>query len=64
MEETKDGVKKSIGMAVCYIAYRELTNMLSQDVADVCARQVIRGNSVVMLEALERIGGDDRGGHR
>lgn len=22
--------------------------------------QVIRGNSVVMLEALERIGGDDR----
>ena len=23
---------------------------------------VIRGNSVVMLEALERIGGDDRGG--
>lgn len=22
---------------------------------------VIRGNSVVMLEALERIGGDDRG---
>jgi hypothetical protein len=23
-------------------------------------RQVIRGNSVVMLEALERIGGDDR----
>lgn len=24
------------------------------------ATQVIRGNSVVMLEALERIGGDDR----
>lgn len=24
--------------------------------------QVIRGNSVVMLEALERIGGDDRRG--
>lgn len=23
---------------------------------------VIRGNSVVMLEALERVGGDDRGG--
>jgi small nuclear ribonucleoprotein G len=23
---------------------------------------VIRGNSVVMLEALERIGGDERGG--
>jgi hypothetical protein len=26
--------------------------------------QVIRGNSVVMLEALERIGGDDRRGDR
>lgn len=26
--------------------------------------QVIRGNSVVMLEALERIGGGDRGGDR
>lgn len=25
---------------------------------------VIRGNSVVMLEALERIGGDDRRGDR
>ncbi|OJD32836.1 small nuclear ribonucleoprotein g [Diplodia corticola] len=25
---------------------------------------VIRGNSVVMLEALERIGGDDRQHHR
>ncbi|KAK5120347.1 Serine/threonine-protein kinase smg1 [Meristemomyces frigidus] len=25
---------------------------------------VIRGNSVVMMEALDRIGGDDRGGHR
>lgn len=24
--------------------------------------QVIRGNSVLMLEALERIGGDERGG--
>lgn len=27
-------------------------------------QQVIRGNSVVMLEALERIGGDDRRGDR
>ena len=25
---------------------------------------VIRGNSVVMMEALDRIGGDDRGGNR
>ncbi|EOD48742.1 small nuclear ribonucleoprotein g [Neofusicoccum parvum] len=28
-----------------------------------CVFQVIRGNSVVMLEALERIGGDDRHHH-
>ncbi|WKT39793.1 LSM domain, eukaryotic/archaea-type [Fusarium oxysporum f. sp. vasinfectum] len=31
---------------------------------DVFLNIVIRGNSVVMLEALERIGGDDRRGDR
>jgi hypothetical protein len=32
--------------------------------ANITFLQVIRGNSVVMLEALERIGGDDRRQHR
>ena len=33
-----------------------------RQITDETCAQVIRGNSVVMLEALERIGGDDRRG--
>jgi len=42
--------------------YVEFTVWVYSDALSNPGSQVIRGNSVVMLEALERIGGDDRRG--
>ncbi|KAI9779991.1 MAG: hypothetical protein M1835_004596 [Candelina submexicana] len=50
VEEKAGGEKVRIGMV-----FYEWTSVLMLFIA-----QVIRGNSVVMLEALERIGGGDR----
>lgn len=57
MEEKEGGEKIKLGMVVGFqsSAPASCNNMLTW-----AAIQVIRGNSVVMLEALERIGGDDR----
>lgn len=61
VEEKDGGEKVKIGMVVCppslVISYfRRMCHPLTS--------QVIRGNSIVMLEALERIGGDDRRQHQ
>jgi small nuclear ribonucleoprotein G len=60
VEEKDGGEKVRLGMVVCYISesrhcYVEMLILING--------KVIRGNSVVMLEALERIGGgrEDRG---
>lgn len=58
VEEKAGGEKARIGMVVCFPSTP--SHCHGTDRWD--AVQVIRGNSVVMLEALERIGGDrDRG---
>ncbi|OTA08188.1 hypothetical protein A9Z42_0091330 [Trichoderma parareesei] len=49
VEEKDGGEKIRLGMVET-----------SSRLLEVNGKQVIRGNSVVMLEALERIGGDDR----
>lgn len=54
VEEKPGGEKVRLGMVVSHL----ICYMRRAD-TDTCF-QVIRGNSVVMLEALERIGGDDR----
>ncbi len=55
--EDKDGGEKvKLGMVVCSVA---LSACLVPSILTPWP-QVIRGNSVVMLEALERIGGDGR----
>lgn len=56
VEEKDGGEKVKIGMVVG----RRSRPAIDTDEAEISA-QVIRGNSVVMMEALERIGGDDRG---
>lgn len=48
-EEKAGGEKVAIGMIVSTPRYVQFSNPANQDY------QVIRGNSVVMLEALERI---------
>ena len=53
VEEKDGGEKVRLGMVVCSL---KLSTMLVTP--GLIATQVIRGNSVVMLEALERIGGD------
>lgn len=57
LEEKADGGKLRLGMVVRERLRSTHGVMIS---ADELLTQVIRGNSVVMLEALERIGGDDR----
>jgi small nuclear ribonucleoprotein G len=50
IEECKDGTRNAIGMVVStiiYIGYHSNTNLLHP--------QVIRGNSIIMVEALDRI---------
>ena len=51
VEEKAGGERQRLGMVVCY----SFTSCASNTNI---STQVIRGNSVVMLEALERIGGD------
>jgi len=57
VEEKDGGEKVRLGMVVSYKA------LFSSGMVKLICSQVIRGNSVVMLEALERIGGgrEDRG---
>lgn len=57
MEEKDGGEKVKLGMVVSWWISQE------SKLQKLMAIQVIRGNSVVMLEALERIGGgrEDRG---
>jgi small nuclear ribonucleoprotein G len=53
LELCKDGKKNEIGMVV-----RELTNLkllLDHSELEIYSLQVIRGNSIIMVEALERI---------
>jgi small nuclear ribonucleoprotein G len=57
VEEKDNGEKVRLGMVVCF---PDLQSLGKQELTRL---QVIRGNSVVMLEALERIGGDDRQHH-
>jgi small nuclear ribonucleoprotein G len=54
VEEKDGGEKVRLGMVVCIVPSAILATSTDS------FAQVIRGNSVVMLEALERIGGDDR----
>jgi hypothetical protein len=78
VEEKANGEKARMGMVVCLIllplsnhtttccllacAERSRKKERKRDANYDIAMQVIRGNSVVLLEALERIGGDDRRG--
>lgn len=72
VEEKAGGEKVRIGMVVCPPLFPfpfspsppHKTPRHSPHAPRLTSRdaQVIRGNSVVMLEALERIGGGDRGG--
>lgn len=59
MEEKEGGEKVRIGMVVCTRYHiwstEETKKILPKHI--LIEAQVIRGNSVVMLEALERIGG-------
>ena len=59
MEEKEGGEKVRLGMVVRYPRGKK-KHLWSTDSEGTNISQVIRGNSVVMLEALERIGGDDR----
>ncbi len=63
MEEKEGGEKVRMGMVVNDklrpTADSRLPRRLNRS-ADAREAQVIRGNSVVMLEALERIGADDK----
>lgn len=54
-EEKANGEKVRIGQVVCWIGKVPRTQRAN-------FAQVIRGNSVVMLEALERMGGGGGGG--
>lgn len=61
VEEKDGGEKIRLGMVVCNTRFPPSTQSLFPlEHTLTSMRQVIRGNSVVMLEALERIGGDDR----
>ncbi len=59
VEEKDGGEKIKLGMIVRSQTLSESTDQSRRALANLYV-QVIRGNSVVMLEALERIGGDDR----
>lgn len=52
IEEAKDGSKNSIGMVVRSSYSFGSVNLLN---AHIYCNQVVRGNSIIMLEALERI---------
>jgi small nuclear ribonucleoprotein G len=56
VEEKDGGEKVKLGMVVSRPILPDFVGIMLTPYS-----QVIRGNSVVMLEALERIGGDDRG---
>lgn len=58
VEEKDNGEKVRLGTVV-----RRRTLPSSKPTKSNTHDQVIRGNSVVMLEALEKIGGDDRRDH-
>lgn len=58
VEECRDGTKNNIGMVVCtattfYKPPKEL--YLSFQLTECFVLQVIRGNSIVMVEGLERV---------
>lgn len=60
MEEKDGGEKVRLGMVVCYVVTKRTQAITRGYRANQVLFQVIRGNSVVMLEALERIGGGDK----
>ena len=51
VEECKDGTKNNIGMVVSFIV---TVREIHVNYVTICF-QVIRGNSIIMLEALERV---------
>lgn len=54
VEEVKDGTRNNIGMVVSNYTYKQI-NLVNSNHNVTFFLKVVRGNSIIMLEALERI---------